>query len=63
MALPAMIMVKLMDTAHIKLAMRNTKLARSKIGFLPQISLIFPHRGMQAALARRYEEAIQEYPL
>ena len=63
MDLPTMIMVKLVDNPHIKLATRNTKLARSKIGFLPQISLIFPHKGMQAALASRYEEAIQEYPL
>jgi hypothetical protein len=63
MALPTMIMVKLVDTAHIRLATRNTKLARSKIGFLPQISLIFPHRGVQAAQASRYEEATQEYPL
>jgi hypothetical protein len=56
-------MDRLMAKAQIRLPTRKMKVASNWIGFLPQISLILPQTGMQAALASRYEEAIQEYPL
>jgi hypothetical protein len=52
-----------MASAQIKLPTRKMKFASRMIGFLPQISLILPHNGIQAAFASRYDEAIHEYPL
>jgi hypothetical protein len=62
-ALPAKTMGRLMASAQIKLPMRNPKLARRRIGFLPQISLILPQSGTNAAFVRENDEAIHEYPL
>ena len=59
-ARPASIMARLTDNAQIKLAIRKMKLASKIMYFLPQISLTLPQRGMQEALARRYDEAIHE---
>lgn len=49
--------------AQIRLPTRKTTFAKTMIDFLPQISLILPHRGIQAAFARRYDDAIHEKPL
>lgn len=49
--------------AQTKLPTRNVALARRIISFRPQMSLILPQNGIQAAFARRYDEAIHEKPL
>jgi hypothetical protein len=49
--------------AQIRLPTRKTTFAKTMIDFLPQMSLILPHRGIQAAFARRYDDAIHEKPL
>lgn len=59
-ARPAMIMGMFFAKAQTKLPIRNKKLASKMTGFRPQISLILPHSGIQAALASRYDEAIHE---
>lgn len=59
-ALPTRIMARSTARAQIKLPTRKMKLTKSRIGLLPQISLTLPQNVAQAALASKYEEAIQE---
>lgn len=58
-----MIVAMLCANAQIRLPTRKRTFASTMISFLPQISLILPHKGIQAAFARRYDEAIHEKPL
>lgn len=50
------------DNAAIRDPTKNMKLAMSRTGFRPQISLSFPQIVVEAATARRYEEPIHVYP-
>lgn len=49
--------------AQTKLPTRKATLAIKIMYFLPQMSLILPHKGIQAAFASRYDDAIHEKPL
>lgn len=62
-ARPAIIVAMSCAKAQIRLPTRKTTFAKTMIDFLPQISLILPHRGIQAAFASRYDDAIHEKPL
>lgn len=61
-ALPTINIAVLTLRAQIRLPTRKTMFATRMIGFLPQISLSLPHRGTEAAFARRYAEPIHVYP-
>ena len=50
---PAINIVMLDETPLIRLPIKNTANAVSKAGLRPQISLKFPHDGVDAAVAKR----------
>lgn len=59
MALPAMKAAKSSTKAQMRLPPKKMTFAISKIGFLPQISEIFPHDGVEVVWARTKEVPIQ----
>ena len=58
MPLAAISILILTLTAHNRLPIKNIPAATKSMGLRPQMSLIFPHDGVLAALARRYAEPI-----
>jgi hypothetical protein len=55
-------MVRLILRADIKLPMKKAMLAVINNGLRPNMSLTFPHDGMNAAVASKYEEPVHAYP-
>ena len=55
-------MPMLIARAATKDPTKNVKLAINSTGFRPNISLILPHIGVAAELARRYALPIHVYP-
>ena len=62
MARPTKSMLRLFESAEIRLPTINTTLADINIGFRPNMSLIFPQNGIEVPLASRYAEPIQANP-
>jgi hypothetical protein len=59
MARPAIKIARSSTRAQTRLPAKNMTLAKSNIGFLPQISEIFPHGGVEAVWARTKDVPIQ----
>ena len=59
MARPARSMPRFSARAQIRLPTMKTMLALSRMGFLPKMSLVFPHMGPAADTAMMKEEPIQ----
>lgn len=57
--LAAMSILMFLLSAAMRDPTKKVKLANNRVGFRPQISLNFPHNGVDAAAASKYADPIQ----